>query len=109
MNDVRFSALKFLSSLPLIGIFPWFLFIVFGVMLFDAPGSMENPRTWLLFFSCLLYPAISVYGFRFTSNAVYEESFDRAFWGLLLSYLAPTLVYLSHLALDIFCDGKYAC
>jgi hypothetical protein len=78
-------------------------------MLFDAPGAQENPLTWFLFLSCLIYPALTIWGFRYTNKAVGVENFKSAFIGLGVSYMAPSLVFASNAALDVFCNGKYAC
>ena len=109
MTKRQFELLHLLSCVPLLGIIPWFFFIVFGVMLFDAPGSEENPFTWLLFLTCLVYPAIVVYGFVTSYRGKRDTLPNKAFKGLSLSYCGPLLIVLASVALDYFCNGYLAC
>jgi len=77
--------------------------------MFDAPGSQRSAITGLLFAAFLIYPIPAIIGNVMFWRAFKEKSKRKSFLFFLLSasgYLAALCLLI---ALELVCDGKFAC
>jgi hypothetical protein len=81
-------------------------FVMFSPMLFDAPGSVQNPYAHLLFYSILLFPVLCFSG-AFFRWLLRRHSWSP--WFFVLPGLAVALVALSIFLLEFGCGGDFAC
>jgi glucan phosphoethanolaminetransferase (alkaline phosphatase superfamily) len=80
--------------------------VMFSPMMFDAPGSENNPVTQLLFYSVLAFPVLCLMG------GILPWIFKRhpkSIWLYGLSGLAIGLLILAIVLLSIKCGGDFAC
>jgi glucan phosphoethanolaminetransferase (alkaline phosphatase superfamily) len=80
--------------------------VMFSPMMFDAPGSENNPITQLLFYSVLAFPVLCLMG------GILPWIFKRhpkSIWLYGLSGLAIGLLILAIVLLSIKCGGDFAC
>lgn len=87
----------------------WPLGLFMTAFLFDAPGSTASVLTWALALSILLYPMPVLAG-----NVLFWRQRTRASVKRLTAYTAltlsgPLLIPVAYLALDLVCDGRFAC
>mgnify|MGYP001627750256 CR=1 FL=1 len=91
------SVLGALFSAPLVMMSP---------MMFDAPGSENNPLTQILFYSVLAFPVLCLMG------GILPWVFKRhrlGIWLYALSGLAIGLFVVAVVLLQIQCGGDFAC
>lgn len=93
-----------------LGLAPWVVVFLLGIMLFDAPGSDKSPLTQGLFYSILGYPLLTIAGF-FASSGFWRMR-DERHWRRHLAFL-PVLSILGAvvflLAIAYSCGGQFAC
>ncbi|WP_240626527.1 hypothetical protein [Thalassospira lohafexi] len=91
------SILGALLSLPMVMMSP---------MMFDAPGSENNPITQLMFYSLLAFPALCLMGgilpWIFKRHAI-------SIWLYALSGLAVGLFFAAVVLLQIQCGRNFSC
>lgn len=91
------SILAALLSLPMVMMSP---------MMFDAPGSDNNPITQMMFYSLLAFPVLCLMGgilpWIFKRHAI-------SIWLYALSGLAIGLFFASIVLLQIQCGGDFSC
>lgn len=80
--------------------------VMFSPMIFDAPGSENNPATQMLFYSILAFPVLCLMG------GILPWVFRRhrlGIWIYALSGLAIGLFVAAIVLLQIQCGGDFAC
>ncbi|WP_417829698.1 hypothetical protein [Thalassospira sp.] len=80
--------------------------VMFSPMMFDAPGSEENPLTQLLFYSVLAFPVLCLMG------GILPWIFRRhrlGIWLYALSGLAVALFVVAISLLGVICSGNFSC
>jgi hypothetical protein len=91
------SVLGAVMSMPL---------VMFSPMMFDAPGSGDNPLAQFLFFSVLAFPVLCLIG------GILPWTFKRhpkSIWLYGLTGLAVLLLVTAMILLDVMCGGDFAC
>ncbi|MCC9622568.1 hypothetical protein LPB41_12770 [Thalassospira sp. MA62] len=91
------SVLGALFSLPI---------VMFAPMMFDAPGSENNPFTQLMFYSVVAFPVLCLMG------GILPWIFKRhrlGIWLYALSGLAIGLFVVAIVLMQIQCGGDFAC
>ncbi|GAA4270992.1 hypothetical protein U6A24_03755 [Aquimarina gracilis] len=90
-------------------ILPSLPMIMMSAMMFDSPGSTESTTTWVIFWSMIAYPFVTVltiitawilYARKLNLPAIITASLPML--NIIIGILA--VVYLS-----IFCDGQFSC
>tara|TARA_B100000674_G_scaffold495594_1_gene523447 strand:- start:3770 stop:4087 length:318 start_codon:yes stop_codon:yes gene_type:complete len=95
-----------LTILSVIGAVMSMPLVMFSPMMFDAPGSDENPLTHFLLFSVLAFPVLCIMG------GILPWIFKRhpkSIWLYGLSGLAVVLLVVAIALLSIQCGGDFAC
>jgi len=80
--------------------------VMFSPMMFDAPGSENNPITQLLFYSVLAFPVLCLMG------GILPWIFKRhpkSIWLYGLSGTAIGLFVVAIVLLSVKCGGDFAC
>jgi hypothetical protein len=85
------------------------LLLMIAPMLFDAPGSQQSPYPWILVGAILLYPLLVAIGLGLGWRAYGRGEYGRAAKLALLPALAVALFVADIIALEVFCDGEFAC
>jgi hypothetical protein len=91
------SVLGAVMSMPL---------VMFSPMMFDAPGSDENPLAQFLFFSVLAFPLLCLMG------GILPWMFKRhpkSIWLYGLTGLAVLLLISAVTLLEVACSGDFSC
>lgn len=95
-----------LTILSILGAVMSMPLVMFSPMMFDAPGSDENPLTQFLFFSVLAFPVLCLMGgilpWKFKHN-------PKSIWLYALSGLAVGLFVTAIVLLEAACDGDFNC
>ena len=82
---------------------PYLFAAMFGVMMFDAPGSTSNPWTWIAFLAVTLYPvlllSLVIAAWVFVAKGRHTVAFETAVAGGILA-AAPAILFLLFVALD---------
>lgn len=83
--------------------------LMFSPMLFDAPGSERAVFPWLIVGCLFLYPLLVVVGLGLGWRALARGNSGRAAKLALLPALGIALLVAVFVALDVLCDGQFAC
>ena len=95
-----------LTALSIIAAFLSIPLVMMSPMMFDAPGSSENPLTQLLFYSVMAFPVLCLMG------GILPWIFKRhrlGIWLYALSGLAIGLFVAAIVLLQIQCGGGFSC
>ncbi len=96
---------------------------MFSVMLFDAPGSEDNPYLYVVLYSILSLPLLALFSAACTPTAVLISRLlfrrGRATGGWLAMAVAVLVACLPLLSfvgiatgfvlIDVMCDGSFSC
>ncbi|OSQ48524.1 hypothetical protein TALK_08925 [Thalassospira alkalitolerans] len=80
--------------------------VMMSPMMFDTPGSENNPVTQMLFYSLLAFPALCLMGGILPWVL---KRHPQSIWLYALSGLAVGLFFASIVLLQIQCDGSFSC
>lgn len=108
-NDYTEFILILINLFSIGPLFIWPAFLLVGAMLFDSPGSENQPLTLLIFYTILLYPIPVLIGF-FGRRFIKDGKDDSESNFLLLVQIFPTAFFLLLLIfLQIVCNGSFSC
>lgn len=107
--SICLKSLRVVHTIAVIGVFLWPMALLAPMLSFDAPGSEDNQITLVLAFSLWLYP-VPVLITRWRFLKAYESGSTRdCLWYCVLSITGYLAIALSLVALEIRCDGQFAC
>lgn len=95
-----------LTILSVLAGFMSFPLAMFSPMIFDAPGSSENPLALFLFYCVFSFPVLCMLG------AILPWMFKRhpkSIWLHALSGLAVAQFLTAIVLLEVMCRGDFAC
>ncbi len=107
-SSAKKTVLKVTTGLWLLATVPGIGLAMFSVMLFDAPGSEENPATIALFYSLSTFPVICVV------SVVLSWILYRRQWSTVACWIAclPLLNVIAGIGaivyLETFCGGRFS-
>lgn len=105
MKKALFGLNIFLGSTLLF----WPMMVLSSAMIFDAPGSEDNPLTRLIALWSITYPLpILVGGVGVWFNRKQEKN-TRIVIFSLISLLSLGIGIVLFVLLEVFCDGQFAC
>ena len=97
------------TAMSLIGIMLWPTAVFMSIFMFDAEGSSENWITVALFYSLFWYPVPAIIGSVIFGVADKKAHKVGCIVGALVSASGYISIVCFSFALDIFCDGYFAC
>lgn len=109
MSKSTVTILSIIHILFAISLLIWLVFFGFIFMLFDAPGSQDNPLNYVLLFSVLTYPIPVLVGtLRFWKN-VRQKPTDKLYSYTATLFISPISIVIAFWLLELFCGGKTTC
>ncbi len=90
-------------------ILPSLPMIMMSAMMFDSPGSTESTTTWVIFWSMVAYPFVTVIAIIIAWILYVKKLHLPAIVFSCLPLLNISIGILAVIYLSIFCDGKFAC
>ena len=103
------KALLGLNVLLLSTLLFWPVMAMSSAMIFDAPGSEDNPLTQMIFWWALSYPIpvlVGSVGVWFNRK---KEKNAMIIIFTMISLLSVIIGVVLFVLLDLFCDGQFAC
>jgi hypothetical protein len=99
----------FLNVPPLLGLIVWPFAAMMSPMIFDAPGSENNPVAWASYYTVLAYPFPTVAG-AILSFYNYKGNIGgwRCFASTLVTYSGVLAILLIGVAIEIFKGGMFS-
>lgn len=92
-----------------LGLLADLVMLLFSPMMFDAPGATESIYPWLIVFSLMLNPIFVLIGMLAAWRAFNSSDYSVALRRLLIPLTGAGLVIGSFVALEVICDGEFAC
>jgi hypothetical protein len=81
---------------------------MFSVMMFDAPGSENNPGTIALFFSTSTFPLVCLLSIASSWILYRRQRFTIACWLACLPLLNVIADVAAIVWLEVYCGGQFA-
>jgi hypothetical protein len=85
-------------------------FALTAFMLFDAPGSENNTYLWVVFWSALALPFVTIGAVSYAWYVTLKDSnYKRALLVLLLPVLDISIIVVGMVLIQVFCHGDFSC
>jgi hypothetical protein len=96
------------------------LFIIIGAfsimlaltsfMIFDAPGSENNPYLWVAFWSALTMPLVCFGSVIVSTILLFKfKKIKKAFWVVLLPLIPIGTLIACMVLIETYCQGNFSC
>ena len=108
-DQMKIGFIMAFSLPPLLAVLVWPFVAVMSIMLFDAPGSENNPLTIGLAILTLAYPLPTLAGARYTYQNIKAKQLSRCWQSTLLTYAGVFAIATMVVMIGVFCGGKLAC
>lgn len=92
-----------------LGVLMALFMLMFSPMMFDAPGATDSIYPWLILASLAVYPLLAIAGLIAAWRAFARDDFAAALRRLLVPLAGAGLVLAAFAALEIVCNGEFAC
>ena len=84
------------------------LMALMAPMMFDAPGPDANPATWMLFWSVLSFPPVTLLALVLAWIAIARRRDRGALWFSLLPLLPVAAAIIAVMWLQVASNGQFA-
>jgi hypothetical protein len=79
-------------------------------MVFDSPGSENNPYLWVAFYSALALPITCLVSVILSVSILrHSQNYKKALWVSLLPCIVIATLCGSLILIQIYCNGDFAC
>jgi hypothetical protein len=93
---------------PLLGLIIWPFAAMMSPMIFDAPGSENNPLAWALYYTLLAYPFPTIIGAILSYFSCKGNIGWRCYASTVVTYSGVLAILLIDVVIRIFSGGSFS-
>ncbi|NND62741.1 MAG: hypothetical protein HKN48_06060 [Flavobacteriaceae bacterium] len=92
-----------------LSLFPALVMILFSAMMFDSPGSEDNLITVSIVICMIAYPIMVLLGITLSWILFAKKKGKISILTSLIPYLNLLIIIALFVALEVLCNGNFAC